>query len=279
METYDCFTFFNELDLLDLRLNYLNEAIDHFVLVEADRTHSGNPKPYYYENNKERFKGFHNKIIHVKLKFNIDGLDFTKHDKLVYNGTDNGYWILEKRQRNGILEGLTNANQKDIIIISDLDEIPSIEAIEIYKRKHYGDTVVLMQDFHYYYFNCKNLNENWPGSSITIKNNFEKPQDIRDGVSRFKQIKNGGWHFSYLGGVNGIIKKIQSFAHSEYNNDKYLNKTHIINIINNGEDILKSGKRFIYFDLDLVKNNYPKYLIDNQEKFKKYIREVSKITL
>ena len=106
---YDCFTFFNELDLLEIRLNVLNDVVDRFVLVEATKTHSGKDKPLYFNDNKERYKAFQHKVIHVIVD---DYPPFVTA------------WTYENHQRNAILRGLTQANPDDAIMISDLDEIP-----------------------------------------------------------------------------------------------------------------------------------------------------------
>src|SRR5689334_5945992 len=111
---YDCFIFFNELELLDIRLNILNEVVDKFVLVEATQTHQYKPKPLYYSDNKERFKAFHDKIIHLIV------------DELPPNPTNGprNSWDMERFQRNCIARGLNDCKPDDVIIISDLDEIP-----------------------------------------------------------------------------------------------------------------------------------------------------------
>ena len=117
---YDCFTFFNELDLLEIRLNTLNDYVDYFVLVEATKTFTGKDKPLYYNENKERFKQFENKIIHIIVD--------------TYPDSTNP-WVLENHQRNSIANGFANCKDNDIILISDLDEIPRPELIDKYKKQ------------------------------------------------------------------------------------------------------------------------------------------------
>lgn len=114
---YDCFCFYNELDLLEIRLNILNGCVDKFVLVEATRTQRNNPKPLYFAENKERYKKFEDKIIHLVLD------EYPEHIE---------QWTIENLQRNYIMKGLEQCSDDDIILISDLDEIPRPEYIYIY---------------------------------------------------------------------------------------------------------------------------------------------------
>ncbi|MGN1154356.1 MAG: glycosyl transferase GT17 family protein, partial [Candidatus Gastranaerophilaceae bacterium] len=138
---YDCFTFFNELDLLEIRLNVLNDYVDKFVLVESTKTFTGMDKPLYYKENKERFSHFNDKIIHIVL-----------------DETPNEYaWHNECIQRNSISKGLTNCNDDDIILISDLDEIPTPEFIHKYKDI---EGIKLFEINQYCYFlNCKAISQ------------------------------------------------------------------------------------------------------------------------
>ena len=139
MKIYDCFTFFNELDLLEIRLEELYAVVDKFVIVEADRTHSGKYKGFVLEKNKKRYSKWWDKIIYVKIKnsplprltwiYNL--FLYTKNSFLKYVSFNAGLgnWNLENFQRNAIIRGLTHAEDKDIIIVSDLDEIPSRKGI------------------------------------------------------------------------------------------------------------------------------------------------------
>lgn len=116
---YDCFTFFNELDLLEIRLNILNDSVDKFVIVEATRTQNNKEKCLYFEENKARFAKFEDKIIHVVVKEFPQKLE---------------QWTIENYQRNEIMRGLVNCKDDDVIIISDLDEIPNPKYIKKYKN-------------------------------------------------------------------------------------------------------------------------------------------------
>jgi len=276
---YDCFTFFNELDLLEIRLNELNDTIDYFVLVEATHTHSGQKKPLFFNKNRERFKDFIPKIIHVIVD------DFPPNPK--------DRWVLENFQRNAIMRGISNCNPKDIIIISDIDEIVSAKAIIKHKNKR--GIKILSQKMYYYYFNNEAVNVAWKAPKMVFFKDIVSPQDIRcypelcSPLSYHKSqiwlqkkkhqlrrlfgydtiIRNGGWHFSYLGGADRIIYKIKSFAHSEYDNQTYLNREIINEKILAGEDLFsRESLRFKYTDID---DTFPKYLTNNIEKFSEFV--------
>src|SRR4030042_3846553 len=118
---YDCFTFFNELELLKLCLKEWDQHVDNFVLVEATKTHQNDPKPLYFQENKGRFKNFQEKIIHLI----VDDLPGTADP-----------WVNEKFQRNSIMRALADCRWYDIILVSDADEIPSPAAITYYKNRN-----------------------------------------------------------------------------------------------------------------------------------------------
>ena len=124
---YDCFPFFNELDILEIRLNTLYDTVDYFVITEANKTHTGKRKAYVFEQNKDRFSKFLDKIIYIKVD------DFPNFEDSKASD-DGNKWMYENYQRDAIMKGLTNCKPDDIVIISDCDEIPNPKAIRIYKR-------------------------------------------------------------------------------------------------------------------------------------------------
>ncbi len=153
MKIIDCFPFFNELDILEIRLNELYDSVDYFVLVEASKTQSLIDKPFYFEQNKERYSKFLNKIIHVKIE------DCPKNSHT---------WEMENFQRNSILLGLgkiKDLNDQDIIIISDLDEVVSSNSIASIKSQNLNVGAIAL-DFFVYFFNLK-TNRTWIGPVFT----------------------------------------------------------------------------------------------------------------
>jgi beta-1,4-mannosyl-glycoprotein beta-1,4-N-acetylglucosaminyltransferase len=275
---YDCFTFFNELDLLEIRLNVLNDVVDKFVLVEATKAHSGKDKPLYFSEHKERYKAFQDKIIHVIVD---DYPECTSP------------WAYENHQRNAILRGLTHAHPDDAIIISDLDEIPEPNLVRLHAQTK--EAVLFIQKLFYYYLNYLNVsNPDWPLGSKLFPYSYFMGDDsrfsfsyseflipeINKGVTptkiRFlenlKVIRNAGWHFSYLGGTEAIIKKIQSTAHQEFNKEKHTDPKEILQQVRAGKDIFGRGDRFFALPID---EQFPLFMRDNQSRYQHLIFDAS----
>lgn len=277
---YDCFTFFNENDVLEIRFNVLKDIVDKFVIIEATKTFSGKDKPLYFD--KERFDKFKDKIIYVVLD------QFPEYKSA---------WIYENIQRNYILDVLKeqNCNDEDIILISDCDEIPNPKAIMEYKEKYYS-IMSLEEEFFYYYLNLKNYKGSyWYGAKIcryknffddSLNNNFtyneflikELNKNISPNKIRMMEnrpvIRNGGWHFSFLGGTDAIIKKVKSFSHQEYNSEEFLDKDKIEKKILSGKDIFnRRDFKLLPVKIDA---SYPTYIVKNQDKYKNLIFEIPK---
>jgi len=206
MKVFDCFKFFNELELLELRLMELSDVVDYFVLVEASTTHTGNPKEYIFEKNKHLFKEYLPKILHIK----VDDLPaYSKDDATKFQG---GIWEAENYQRNCIMKGLAFADPGDKVIVSDVDEIPNTDTI----KKYINETqwVTFRQDLFYYYVNCKQ-NCHWDGPIMATMGTFETPQQLRNAARKgFNPKPNGGWHYSFMGGPERIRTKVESIAES-----------------------------------------------------------------
>lgn len=239
MKIIDCFTFFNELDLLEFRLKLLDPHISHFVIAESNLTHSGAAKPYHFEENKKRFEPWLHKITYIPLQQSADGLSFNKNET-TYN-PEGASWKLENEQRNALSVAGTLAADDDLVIVSDLDEIPDPAVLK--KLGDIAEPVALSMLFHYYFFNCQNTGHErwWNGSVVAVGKQFKQttPQQLRDKRNDHKHIKKGGWHFSYLGGIEKIKQKIRSFAHTEFNKEEYLQDDYLLKAINKGEDIFK----------------------------------------
>lgn len=253
-KVYDCFMFFNELDLLEVRLNELYDTVDKFVLVEATKTHTNQDKPLWFEENKDRYSKFLDKIHHIAIK------DYPEYE---------GAWSYENHQRNVMMSALKDLCQgEDVVLISDLDEIPRAETVK--KHKNSDRIKVLEQGQYTFYFNYLNATEPlWHKGTrmIKFKNIGNKSlTDIR--FSEGKHIKNGGWHFNYLGGIEKIKYKIQSVAHQEYNNAYYLNEKRLEKLIKTGVDIFERGYKYKIVNLD---KNFPVYIRQNKKKYEHLI--------
>ena len=249
---YDCFAFYNEMDLLEIRLNELDPVVHKFVLVEATKTYSGKDKPLYFNENKERYKKFLPKIEHII----VDDLATDDKDR----------WVAENDQRNRVVMGLKDANPEDLILISDLDEIPKPHILEnLYIS---NKPVAFIQNFYCYFANLQIPSEKWPGTIGITKKYLDKtkPQVLRDRRYRLKAIKNSGWHFTYIGGIEWMILKIESFAHSEYDEDYWKDPERIKQCIKDRRDLFERGNE--KFQLIELNETFPKYLLNNQDKFK-----------
>lgn len=223
----DCFTFYNELDMLEYRLGILYDTVDYFVLVEAKLTHSGKkkPTPSYYLDHFHRFEKYANKIIHVLLEEDefISSPDISKGEQ----------WINENRQRLAIQQGIDRVSPQlkddDLLVIADVDEIPNPEIYRIFAQRVDGsdaffqDGVNLSMDFYYYDLNYKNKGA-WTHPKMVTYGYYKTtdPQKIRF-MGFDNTIDKAGWHLSYFGDEVFIQTKIRNFAHQEYNHERYTN--------------------------------------------------------
>lgn len=266
---FDCFTYFNEDMMLNIRLNELNKFVDYFCIVECAFDHQGNKKKQCFNiNNFEKFKH------KIKYLF-VDTLPQNIHENLVSNK-----WSIENYQRNCISKLLTNADDNDIVIISDLDEIPKLKNFNIRKKHLSKKYIIFQQKFFYYKFNNQNITrKKWAGSKSCLYKNLSLPQKIRDlktpNIFNIKKRffdeffinSNGGWHFSFIMDYQKIKEKIQSYGHREYNNEEYTNIENIKKRILSGEDILKRGYKFKKMSKSLL----PDYVKENIDSFSDYL--------
>ena len=216
-----------------------------------------------------KYKKFKNKIVYLPV-------DDTPEDiKKPHVG---GESLVEQHQRNSILKGLKNCQDDDLIILSDVDEIPNLKKLNMFDKNKYG---VFSQKMFMYKLNLLNLNENnWHGSRICLKKNLKSPQWLRnlkfkkypfwrfDKPKNLQIIEDGGWHFAYLQKSKNISKKIKSFAHGEFNKKEIVNEENIQSKIEKGEDVLGRGYKMQKVKLDL---SFPKYILENRDKLKEWI--------
>ena len=271
MKIFDCFMYFDEDLLLDLRLNILNNFVDKFIIVESNITHTGKFKKLKFDINN--FKKFENKIKYCP----IENLKIDKNLKIKKNWSE--HHLVDQSIRNSIADYIFEASDNDWIIISDLDELPNPNAlIKFDRNKKFG---FFEQEMFYYKFNLKSFSDlAWYGSRICIKKYLESPQWLRNikvkkNKNFFKKIfnnpyilQNGGWHFSYIKKPIEIITKIKSFAHSELVKEHMLNEKYIKYKIENFEDIFE--REIVLKKVDL-NEKFPEYLLKNKEKYSEFI--------
>ena len=257
----DTFLFFQELDLLEIRLEYLYPFVDKFIIVEARQSFKGNIKDYIFEQNSKRYQKYLDKIIYHKIEdiqFNYEGLiNFLKKsnskvskkislfiEKHEYYEKNNLSYILDSYHRECIHIALEKlCKDEDIILLSDLDEIPPFEIVENFKpEKKLNKLYVFVQNEFQYFLN-NYAKSNWYGTIISpyklIKEN--SLNQLRKNSSRFKVISNSGYHFTSIGNKKSIINKIENWGHQEFNND--IIKNNLEENIKNGKDIFYRFKR------------------------------------
>lgn len=282
----DCFTFFNELELLEIRLNVLNDVVDRFVLVESTQTFQGQSKKLYFEENKAKFSKFVDKIDHVIVD------DFPGVDR-------SSPWQMEYFQRNQIKRGLQHLSVSDVVLVSDVDELPKPQHLA--QARSTRGISVFRHDCFYYFLNCRALEHGHPlpsyGTVMSSKRAFDKlgaqrlrqitidhnlndrrPTRIAHRFLKYANyrargmpvsvITDGGWHFSFLGGVDRIVKKIEAFAHNEFNLPEYKDREKLIKTIKDGKDLF--GRHYEYEPVALDQQ-FPDYILRNKERFKDLI--------
>ena len=248
MAIYDCFQYYNEDHMIDLRMNILNEDVDYFVISESTKNHQGENKKLNF--NINNFPKFKKKIIYLVADYK-ENKDFDKHM--------GGESVVEQHQRNYLINGLNKANDNDMIILSDSDEIPDLS--KLYKIKITTKFAAFSQKMFMYKINLQNISEsNWIGSKVTLKKNLPEFQKLRN--LKFKdypfwridelrmQIINGGWHFSFLQTPKDIVEKIKSYSHGEFNKDKFINEDSIEKKILQNQDIFERGFNLKKIELD-----------------------------
>jgi beta-1,4-mannosyl-glycoprotein beta-1,4-N-acetylglucosaminyltransferase len=274
---YDCFPFFNELDILEIRLELMYDYVDYFIISECDSTFSGLDKPFYFEENKNKYSKYLDKIIHIKhyntkdylnLENNFEGKKGVIYDNILKRlsymikspQTDFGapHWCRDFYHKELTMLGLDICEPNDIILFGDCDEIPNPSELNFD-----GNTYVLNQKNMMYYINVENKTQLWYGTIITKLENLvnESCMFTRDARMSFKIIDNAGWHLSWMGGKDRMIKKLISWSHQEFNNQHI--KNNIISYSDENIDVF--GRGILIEDIN-IEDYYPKNIIEFIQK-------------
>ena len=295
MKIFDCFMYFDEDVLLDLRLNYLNSYVDKFVIVESNYAHSGKKRNLNFD--IDNFKKFKNKIIYLVFDQEPSGIaNFNNKDHI--DITNSKYFLnaakRENSQRNYILKGLKDAEPNDMILISDLDEIPNLEQNNLNEINN--RLIFFKQKLFYYKFNLMLESFEWFGTKACRKKLLLSPQWLRnikdknypfwrlDTIfSRTKYqdiyfVENGGWHFSYLKTAKNIEKKLTSYLHHREYDLKPIGEDGIQKMINKKKPVynLKVDSKKNKFDggeeLKITSTDeLPNYIKNNLDKYKNWL--------
>lgn len=276
-KVYDTFIFFNELDLLEMRLNILDPLVDYFVICEANVTHSGVPRDYCFEANKERFSRWKEKILYIKVEMPGTFTDLPVHrdpinykqecwNRIVHDINSSTLFdnkeVLRARehfQRASIIRALEHCHYEDVIILSDIDEIPNHDTLKGI-LDNFDDTRVyaLRQNSYYYYLNV--LKErHWVGPRVASFKRF-----MEQSIGKFRHIRdiivaNGGWHFSFQGDV---ATKLQAYSHSDMATEDVMSK--LPERIQKLQDPFGRGGTLKRVAID---STYPQYLLDNIDHY------------
>ena len=240
---YDCFNFFNELDILEIRLNILDEHVDFFVLGESEQTFSNKEKPLFYLENKKRFEKWNHKIIHVV------------HPKTSITNS----FEIAGYQKDNLKTGLIGANDDDTIYFGDVDEI--------WTPKEIDDKVYNLRQLNYSYYLNNRSSEQWVGTIVSKYINIKNGSLNYYRANHINELDNGGWHFTNMGGVEQILKKLDAYDHQEFNNEH--TKSQIKHRVENNIDYV--GRRVDWlgnpFTFKVEDSNLPQFLKDNKQNY------------
>ena len=262
--------YFDEDLILDIRLNILFDNVDKFIIAEATKDHAGKDKKLNFD--FKNFPKFKNKIEYII----IDNLPINVKTKK--NDWHENH-LRDQFQRNSLSKGYKNDGDEDLIMISDIDEIPDPKKISSFKfEKKYA---CFMQKNFQSKLNLLNISDGyWPGTKICKKKNLKSPQWLRNIKTKKvpfwkfykpKQpqlIENGGWHFSFLKDPKDIVTKINSYSHQEFNKPEFVDTNKIKERINNKKDLF--GREIKYERVN-VDQQFPEYIVNNKDKFSEWI--------
>ena len=269
MKLIDCFMYFDEDLVLDIRLNILNDKVDKFIIVEATKNHAGIDKKLNFK--IENFSKFKDKIIYIivdDIPLNVISPKKGWHEN----------HARDQFQRNAIKRGYKDFSDDDLIMISDIDEIPNPKKLEEFNVKN--KFACFLQKNFQSKINLLNVSDGeWPGTKICQKKYLKSPQWLRDIKIKKKPfwkifnkkvqiINNGGWHFSFLKDPESIKNKIISYSHQEYNTKEFTNTDLIKKKISLGEDLFQRKINYEKIEID---SSFPEYIIKNKERFKDWI--------
>ena len=275
----DSFPFFNEIELLDLRLNYLQDKVDQFIIVEGTKSHQGKEKKLYYDENKSLFKKFENKIVHYIVDDYPKIYDLKKFDPFSY----------DYHTRNSISKALQTFKnvERDILLISDVDEIPNKNFFSKFK----GKITIFKQYMLYFFMNlrCESFDGDigdgfWPGTRMLYLKDYTTAQKIRNikgkkyswwriDKPKVDFFNHAGWHFRFLGNQDDLFEEFKNRAIGYYEKIlKTYSKDDLKKIIENKLELI-GGEKYSLLDDKLLpsiilenKNQYKKYFLDDKEK-------------
>jgi hypothetical protein len=256
MKIIDTFMFFNEYDILELRLREHYDKVDQFVIVECDKTFTGIHKEFNFEQHGDRFKPWMDKIHHLKLTL---------------DNPNKNAWANEHWQRNQMSLGWQGLGADDVIIMSDVDEILRPETLQYIRDTNYSFYSMAMPTF-YFRFNYMDITDNYPWTASAFRGFQTTGQRMREmheipGRSKIK-LHHAGWHFSYLGDTDALKTKLKSFSHTELNVPSIVNNIDIEQYIANGRDFFRPNEVWSSVKVD---EYFPKTILNDLTRYKDLI--------
>ena len=295
MKIFDCFMYFDEEQVLDLRLNVLYQNVDYFVIVESIYNHKGEKRNLLF--NSQKFKKFNDKIIYLvydKIPQLVEPIKETDNEK-----EKDGKYIMnalyrENAQRDFILEGLKSAKKDDLILISDVDEIPKLSSVNLNQIKN--EIILFKQDMFYYKYNLSLPNFKWTGTKAVKRKNLVSPQWLRNVKDRkypfyrvdtffsdkkyinIQIINDGGWHFSNIKSPEMIEHKLRSYLHHREFDQVSLSIKEINELVKKKQAIydLRVDKRVNKVGNGVILENFemkklPNHINNNIDKYKNWL--------
>ena len=281
MKVFDSFIFFNELELLEMRLNILNDVVDYFVLTESPFTVSGNEKPLYYQENKDRFGKFNDKIVHhiteeipndfthllEKTKFHVAYKDNDPYGTPMIDLPVRFQRALFNRNNSAFGIEKAGATDEDLVITSDADEI--INPLLLQDLEWFNPSNHYVAECRAFYYKLNILyQEDWMGSRLCTWKHLKNTtiDQHRQDHKKAHKIQDAGWHFSFFGNAEDFKLKLASYEHTENNTDQVTSTAS--EKIEQGLDPLGRTNKLVTVPLD---DSYPEYVLENQDKYAEFI--------
>lgn len=266
IKIYDIFTYNGEVDILKLRLNILYDHVDQFVIVEAPTTFSGLSKPLYFEQQKERFEKFKDKIKYFVIDDYPNDPEILEMIKNSPNVPKDGpeHWRREFFQKESVKKALTDLQDEDFCFVGDVDEIWNPDTLIDYT---FDGILKLEQEMYVYYLN-NHTNEPWAGTIATKYKNIKRNSlnSLRNkSLTKYVYIKNAGWHFTNMGGLEEVRRKLRDSYTEESYNTKDIQEN--LDQRFGKEDYI--GRRYAY---SIDESKLPKYVLENKEKYKNLLK-------
>lgn len=259
---FDCCVFYNEFELLDIRLHTLNEVVDYFVIAEATSTFSAHSKPLYLSDNLDRYKKFKDKLRIIVVD------DFEEMDKTKLGGKigNRPFFRREFHQRNALKRGLDGAKLNDYIMLGDVDEIAKPEIV----REAVATNASLIQirtKLYYYFLNLEFQKETWGQPRMVRFEHFDTMCKLRNVKGTgIKERLEGGWHFSWQGGLDAMADKLNAFSHQDINSPKTIEK--MKNAIPGRTRFFRNNEKVATLE-QVPLSELPVYVQENEQHFRK----------